>query len=44
MAHEFVYTMQELRKVVPPDRVVLDGITLAFFPGAKIGVRCRPAA
>ncbi len=38
MAHEFVYTMQELRKVVPPDRVVLDGITLAFFPGAKIGV------
>ncbi|MAE96945.1 MAG: energy-dependent translational throttle protein EttA [Deltaproteobacteria bacterium] len=38
MAHEFVYTLQDLRKVVPPDRVVLDGITLAFFPGAKIGV------
>jgi sulfate-transporting ATPase len=38
MAHEFVYTMQDLRKVVPPDRVILDGITLAFFPGAKIGV------
>ncbi len=38
MAHEFVYTMQDLRKVVPPDRVVLDGITLAFLPGAKIGV------
>jgi sulfate-transporting ATPase len=35
---EFVFTMQELRKVVPPDRVLLDGITLAFLPGAKIGV------
>ncbi len=38
MAHEFVYTLQDLRKVVPPDRVILDGITLAFLPGAKIGV------
>ncbi len=38
MAHEFVYTMQDLKKVVPPDRVILDGITLAFLPGAKIGV------
>jgi len=27
-----------LKKVVPPDRVILDDITLAFFPGAKIGV------
>jgi ATP-binding cassette ChvD family protein len=38
LAHEFVFTMQDLRKVVPPDRVILDGITLAFLPGAKIGV------
>ena len=38
MAHEFVFTMQDLRKVVPPDRVILDDITLAFLPGAKIGV------
>ncbi len=38
MAHEFVFTMQDLRKVVPTDRVILDGITLAFYPGAKIGV------
>jgi len=30
--------MQDLRKVVPPDKVILDGITLAFLPGAKIGV------
>ncbi|MGI9431371.1 MAG: ATP-binding cassette domain-containing protein, partial [Myxococcota bacterium] len=35
---EFVFTMQDLRKVVPPDRVILDGVTLAFLPGAKIGV------
>ncbi|MFQ5697565.1 MAG: energy-dependent translational throttle protein EttA [Myxococcota bacterium] len=35
---EFVFTMQDLRKVVPPNRVLLDGITLAFLPGAKIGV------
>jgi ATP-binding cassette ChvD family protein len=38
MAHEFVFTMQDLRKVVSGDRVILDEITLAFFPGAKIGV------
>jgi sulfate-transporting ATPase len=38
VAHEFVYTMQDLGKVVPPDRVVLADITLAFLPGAKIGV------
>jgi ATP-binding cassette ChvD family protein len=35
---EFVFTMQDLRKVVPPDRVLLDDITLAFLPAAKIGV------
>ena len=35
---EFVFTMDDLRKVVPPDRVLLAGITLAFLPGAKIGV------
>jgi ATP-binding cassette ChvD family protein len=38
LAHEFVYTMQDLRKVVPPDRIILEDITLAFLPGAKIGV------
>jgi energy-dependent translational throttle protein EttA len=35
---DFVYTMYKLRKVIAPDRVVLDDITLAFLPGAKIGV------
>ena len=38
MPHEFVFTLQDLRKVVPPERLILDGITLAFLPGAKIGV------
>jgi len=37
LAHEFVYTMHDLRKVIG-DRVILDGITLSFYPGAKIGV------
>jgi ATP-binding cassette ChvD family protein len=35
---EFVYTLRDLRKVVGTDRVILDGVTLAFIPGAKIGV------
>src|SRR5262245_29363972 len=35
---EFVYTMYKLRKAIAPDRVILDDITLAFLPGAKIGV------
>ncbi len=30
--------MQNLGKVVPPNRVILEDITLAFLPGAKIGV------
>ena len=38
MANEFVFTMSEVRKVYPPNREVLKGITLAFLPGAKIGV------
>jgi ATP-binding cassette ChvD family protein len=38
LAHEFVFTMQDLRKVVGSNRVILDEITLAFLPGAKIGV------
>jgi ATP-binding cassette ChvD family protein len=38
LAHEFVFTMQDLRKVVAGDRIILEDITLAFLPGAKIGV------
>jgi ATP-binding cassette ChvD family protein len=38
MAPEFIYTMKDLRKVVPPKREILKGIWLSFFYGAKIGV------
>jgi ATP-binding cassette ChvD family protein len=34
---EFIYTMKAVRKAYG-DKVVLDGVTLAFYPGAKIGV------
>ncbi|HEX9894889.1 MAG TPA: energy-dependent translational throttle protein EttA, partial [Gemmatimonadales bacterium] len=36
--YQYIFTMQDLRKVVPPSREILKGIYLAFFPGAKIGV------
>src|SRR5256885_16615881 len=35
---QFIYTMQGLGKVHPPDIKVLDDIWLSFLPGAKIGV------
>jgi ATP-binding cassette ChvD family protein len=38
MAQQYIYTMVNLQKVVPPRREILKGIYLAFFPGAKIGV------
>src|SRR6476469_7105895 len=38
MAGEYIFTMRDLRKVVPPSREILKGIHLAFYPGAKIGV------
>ncbi|MBI2529295.1 MAG: energy-dependent translational throttle protein EttA [Candidatus Rokubacteria bacterium] len=38
MAHQYVFTLKDLRKIVPPKREVLKGIWLSFFPGAKIGV------
>jgi len=38
MAHQYIFTMKDLRKVVPPKREILKGIWLSFFPGAKIGV------
>jgi ATP-binding cassette ChvD family protein len=34
---EFIYTMYNVRKALG-DKVVLDNITLSFYPGAKIGV------
>ncbi|MEE9255116.1 MAG: energy-dependent translational throttle protein EttA [Pseudomonadales bacterium] len=35
---QYVYTMQGMTKVVPPNREILANISLSFFPGAKIGV------
>jgi ATP-binding cassette ChvD family protein len=38
MAGEYIFTMRDLRKLVPPQREILKGIYLSFYPGAKIGV------
>ena len=38
MAGQFIYTLREVSRHYPPDRDVLRDVTLAFLPGAKIGV------
>jgi ATP-binding cassette ChvD family protein len=38
MSAEFIFTMRKCTRFYPPDREVLKDITLAFYPGAKIGV------
>ncbi|MGH7586312.1 MAG: energy-dependent translational throttle protein EttA [Gemmatimonadales bacterium] len=38
MAGEYIFTMRDLRKVVPPKQEILKGIYLSFYDGAKIGV------
>jgi energy-dependent translational throttle protein EttA len=38
VAYQYIYVMKDLRKVYPPNREVLKGIWLSFFPGAKIGL------
>ena len=38
MSEKFVFTMNNVKKVYPPDRTVIKGMNLSFFPGAKIGV------
>ena len=35
---DFIFTMQGVTKVHPPDKKVLENISLSFYPGAKIGV------
>ncbi len=35
---QYVFTMTQVAKVVPPKRFILRDISLSFFPGAKIGV------
>ncbi|HEY3020512.1 MAG TPA: ATP-binding cassette domain-containing protein, partial [Solirubrobacteraceae bacterium] len=38
MSTQYVFTMHRLNRVHPPDKHVLKDVTLAFLPGAKIGV------
>ncbi|MGE0027826.1 MAG: energy-dependent translational throttle protein EttA [Thermoleophilia bacterium] len=38
MADEYIFTMYRLRKFHSGDKVILDGVSLSFLPGAKIGV------
>src|SRR5512143_3907911 len=38
MAPQYIYTMKDLRRIHPPNKEVLKGIWLSFYPGAKIGV------
>ena len=38
MSSQYVFTMYRVSKRYPPDKVVFDDVTLAFYPGAKIGV------
>jgi sulfate-transporting ATPase len=35
---QYVYSMNRVGKIVPPNRQILKNISLSFFPGAKIGV------
>lgn len=35
---QYIYTMNQVGKIVPPKREILKDISLSFFPGAKIGV------
>ncbi len=37
-AHQYIYVMQKLTKAYPGGRTVVSDVTLAFLPGAKIGV------
>ncbi len=38
MAAQYIFTMHRVNKFIPPDRDILQDITLSFLPGAKIGV------
>ena len=38
MAHQYVFQLHRLSRSYPPDKEVLKNVTLAFLPGAKIGV------
>jgi ATP-binding cassette ChvD family protein len=38
MSAQYIYTMHKVGRFHPPDRQVLENISLSFYPGAKIGV------
>src|SRR5687767_8419469 len=38
MSSQYIFTMYKLSRVHPPDKRVLEDISLSFLPGAKIGV------
>lgn len=38
MSGQYIYTMNRVSKVVPPNREILKDVSISFFPGAKIGV------
>ena len=35
---QYIYTMINVSKIVPPKREIIKDISLSFFPGAKIGL------
>ncbi len=35
---QYVFSLSQVGKIVPPNKTILKGISLSFFPGAKIGV------
>jgi ATP-binding cassette ChvD family protein len=38
MNSQYIFTMHRLTRRFPPDKTVLENVSLSFFPGAKIGV------
>ncbi|HET9609308.1 MAG TPA: energy-dependent translational throttle protein EttA [Acidimicrobiales bacterium] len=38
MSAQFIFTMRKVSRFHPPDKEVLEDISLSFYPGAKIGV------
>src|SRR5581483_7521519 len=38
MPPQFIFTMRKVRKITAQGKEILKGISLAFYPGAKIGV------
>src|SRR6059036_1026233 len=38
MSSQYIFTMYRVSRRYPPDKTVLQDVSLSFFPGAKIGV------